>query len=459
MDPAITLAKYTLNLKYQDIPAETVEATKKDVLDLLATTLGGSAAPGCREVVELIKEWGGKEESTILVYGGKVPAPHAAQVNASMGHALDYDDCHDPAGHHPAVAVIPSCFAIAERRGKVSGQEFLAAVNAGIDISCRLALATRFRTDVLYDGFNSTTVYGAFAAAAATGKLLGLDEKKMINALGFAYEQASGNFQCIDDGALSKRMGPGFAARGGIVSALMAEKGITAAQNSLLGKWGLYSIYYGGGVDLDALTGELGERFETANVSLKAYPCCKLTHTFIDASLALKKEYNLKVEDIAEATAFVGHRAHAICEPGDIKRSPRTIVDAQFSVPWNVANALVGGKVGMLDFTAEHIKDEVVLQVAQKVKVKVDDSLTRSAIEPAIVEVRTRDGRVLTRRVDYSYGTPQNPMTWDSLMDKLAECAARAARPIHRQNLEKVFDMVQRLEHLDDASQVVRLLC
>ncbi|MFH1486358.1 MAG: MmgE/PrpD family protein, partial [Chloroflexota bacterium] len=215
MDAAVALAKNAARTRYSDIPVEAVEATKKDIIDTLGTTMAGSAAAGGREIAELMRESGCGGKSTILVYGGKVCAENAAMANGSMGHALDYDDTHDAAILHVGVTTVPAAFAIAEQIGRVNGRDFITAVTLGIDVICRLGLANK-EGPAEPGGWILTPLYGYFGAAIAAGKLLGLDEVGLINAMGIAYSQTAGNHRCIDDGALTKRMQAGFAAKGGV---------------------------------------------------------------------------------------------------------------------------------------------------------------------------------------------------------------------------------------------------
>jgi len=460
MDVAIILSRNIVASEYEDIPIDALEASKKLTLDILATAIGGSTAKGCQELVDLARDWGGKQESTILGYGYRVPAPNAAQANASMAHALDYDDTHDGNIVHASAVVVPVCLAMAERKGKVSGKEFLTAVTLGLDLSTRLSGATRFKTDMLYDGWWNTPLYGYFSAAASAGKLLELDEDKMANAFGIAYEQAAGTMQCAIEAALTKRMCPGFAARGGIVSALMAQKDITGARNCLEGKAGLYTIFFSGGCDREYLTNELGKRFEGADLSLKPYPTCRANHPAIDATLYLVREYALKPEDITEVTVSVGRGTHTFtCTPLELKREPKTTVDAQFSLPWTIATAIVKNKVLIRDFSAEAIRDDRVLRIAQKVIPRLDENLTvPSGVEPAIVEIKTNEGRLLSKRVDFAYGHPKKPMTWESIIDKLFDCAAYAVKHIPEDNLRKTAEKVREMEKLDDVGSIVQLL-
>ncbi|MBI4294831.1 MAG: MmgE/PrpD family protein [Chloroflexi bacterium] len=461
VDAAVTLAKHAVNVKYEDIPGDAVEATKKDILDTLAVTIGGSMAQGSKEMVELVKDWGGKEESTILAYGGRVPAPGAAHLNAIMSYMLDYSDTYDVNGQHPATVIIPVCFAMAERRGGVSGKELLATIAMGIDLSCRLACTPKQTTDLWGDGWWNSQVFNYFAAAACAGKILGLDEGKMISAFGIAGEQAAGYDQNSREKSSSNLMQPAFAAPAGILAALMAEKGIGGPRDSLEGQAGFYKVYFRGSYYRDPLLADLGKRFLGADVSLKPYPSCRWTNQFIQATLALREKHALKPEDVAEITAFVGENTHwLVCEHLEVLRNPQMTIQAQLNLPWTVATAMVYGKVSIENFTPEALKDRAVLQMVQKVTPQIDKSLNRSGQEPGIVEIKTRDGKVFSKRVDPDalLGNPLNPLSWDFIIAKLEDCASYSVKPISKKNLAKATEMVRKLEELDDVSAVVRLL-
>ncbi len=456
VDAAVILAKNVGKVQYEHIPSDVLDVTKKDILDTLAVTLGGSTVQGAREVVDLFKHWGGREESSILAYGGKVPAPGAAQVNSIMSYMADYSDTYDVTGMHPGTVVIPVCLAMAEREGKVSGKELLTAVALGIDLGCRMSLTPR-DTRICWN----SQIFNYFASAACAGKIMGLDEEKMISALGIAYAQAAGTLQTSFESCSLTLMQPSFAASGGIVSAMMAEKGITGARNSLEGPRGLYHTCFQGDYSREPLIADLGDRFEGLNISLKPYPCCRWTHQFVQATLALREEYGLRAEDVAEITARVGKNTRQlVCEPVDVKYNPQKTTDAQLNLPWTVATALVRGGIAIKDFAGDAIRDSSVLQVARKVTCKLDESLTGYGQEPGIVEIKIKDGRVVSRRVDPAslYGSPKNPLSWGFIVDKLKDCASYAPGPIPRENLEMVVDMVTRLEEVDDVSSIVRLL-
>jgi 2-methylcitrate dehydratase PrpD len=274
MDVILEFVKNFSGIKYKNLPIAAVEAAKREVLDSLATALGGSSASGIKELVDIIKEWGGNEQSTVIAHGFKCPAPNAAQINGTMIHALDYDDGHPNALVHTGCVAVSTCFAIAERGGGITGKELITALSLGVDFMARLSLASRPGVSLFECGWHPTVLYGYLGAASMAGMIMDLDERKMINALGIAYHQCAGNLQCIHDGALTKRIGPGLAAKGGITAALMAERGISGASNILEGKAGLFNLYHNGEYDSRILTSELGSRFEIENIGFKPYPSC-----------------------------------------------------------------------------------------------------------------------------------------------------------------------------------------
>ncbi|MGB9880111.1 MAG: MmgE/PrpD family protein, partial [Anaerolineae bacterium] len=319
------------NLRFEDLPAEVVQATKNQVLDLLGVALGGSGEAGIGELLDLIREWGGTAQSTVIRYGDRAPAPNVAQVNATMAHALDFDDVHEDAIMHPGVVTIPTALAMGEYVGGMTGRELITCVVLGTDLICRLGLATRPGENIHKYGWHLTSIYGFLTAAAVAGRVLGLDEDRLTSAIGIGYHQSAGNGQAVKDGVLTKRMGPGFAVRGGIMAALLAKRGVTGARNILEGRAGMYHVYHGASFSRDILLAELGERYETMNVSIKPYPCCRGVHPFIDAGLSLATRYDLRPADIDKVLINCGQGTYfLLATPLETKSRPTNPVDSQF---------------------------------------------------------------------------------------------------------------------------------
>jgi 2-methylcitrate dehydratase PrpD len=458
MDATYEFVDYFSHTSFSDLPEPAVDAAKKEVLDSLATASGGSTRAGVAELVELVKEWGGRDQSTIIGYGIKCPAPEAALVNGTMIHALDYDDGHPVAQVHIGCVAVSTCFATAERMGGINGEEFITALALGGDFLARLGLASCPGGSLINSGWHPTPLYGYLGAAAMAAKIIRLDPEKMLNALGIAYHQCAGNSQAVNDGALTKRLGPGLAARGGITAALMAEKGITGAKNILEGQYGIFNQYQRGDYSRQILLSNLGKRFENVNIGDKPYPNCGFTHAFIDAVFNLKSRYDIKPQHIKYIYAYGGDPAYGLCIPPDVKRFPRNSVDAQFSLPWAIAVALVKGKVTLDDFTEEAIKSEEILAVSQKVTGQLDPALSRHGVGPGRVTLLMEDGTSYTEEVEHCLGSVERPMTFEDCASKFRECAPNSVNPPDNSKIEVVIESIRKLETLKDATEIIRLL-
>lgn len=454
MDAAAQLAKHIVATTYDRLPQEAIGATKSFILDTCGVALAGSTAPGCREVVDLVREWEGREESTLLVYGGKVPAPHAALANSTMAHALDLDDVHEDGLIHAHISALPAALAVAEQKGHVSGKELITAVTLGTDLALRLALSTG--TTV---GFVRSATCGCFGAAAAAGKLLGLDEAQMHHTFGIALSQAAGTVQCVVDGALVKRMQPALAAQAGILSALLARRGITGAVNVFGGPYGFFELCTRGEIDPGRLLERLGQRFENTTLSMKPFPSGRCTHGPIAAALQIARQHDIRAEEIDEVLATLPQVSYELTgRPFEIRQNPQ--VDAQFSTAYTTAAALVRKDLFIDDFSDKAVRDPVVYGVAQKVTVRPNPPEIKdiNQMVPAIVEVKLKDGRVYRQRVDAIRGHPDNPMTREERLDKFHRCAGYAARPIPKANLARFIVLVEHLEEVEDVGGLAGLL-
>ncbi|MFC2002279.1 MmgE/PrpD family protein [Chloroflexota bacterium] len=463
IEAAETFAQYAASLKYEHIPTEVRESTKRSILDTLGVTIAASTqGEGYKELIGLIKDGGGKEESTVIGFGGKVPAWMAAYANGAMARALMYDDGHDEAHTHPSSATVTAALAVAERIGKVNGKEFITAVILGNDITSRMGLSTCMTPRGRKTDWCLVNVHGVFGAAAACGKLLGLDVGKMQNAFGIALYESAGTMEAYSAGhaAMMTGMSSGFTAKGAVLSALMAEKGITGARNSLEGKAGLYNVHFRGEYNRDVLMGDLGKTFESANIGIKPWPGVRYTHSYIEATLKLMREYHITSQNISQVTVFVAGMAQTLCEPLEVQRQPATSQDANRSLPYLVAVAATKGGVKIKDMALEALRDPATLQFVRKIVPEYYErfsTITRMA-GPGKVEIRLNNGKSYSMEIDIPYGHPQNPITWPDLTDKFRDCASYSAIPLSKQDIEKTIDMVSHLEEIEDIRQLVTIL-
>jgi len=458
MDAIYAFVRHVRSVKFEDLPSEVVSTTKKTFLDTLGVAVAGLTQRGPKEIWEVIKGWEMKGGSTVIGLKERLPAPYAAQINATLVHALDYDDVHERAIVHPSVVTVPTVLAVAEGRRGLSGRDLICLMAAGADVICRMGLA--LTVNPIGTGFHLTSLLGYIVSALLAGRILGLTEEQMVDACGIAYHQVAGNGQSVKDGALTKRMGPGFAVRGGIMSALLAEKGITGAKNCLEGEWGLYNVYFQGRYGRDRLLDGLGSYFETVNVSVKPYPCCRGTHASIDAALEMRKRYGSAFKGIEEIVVSTGESNHALlCSPSERKLRPKDPVDAQFSIPWACAVAFAKGEVRIEHFSKEALSDEEILSITQRIRTSPDPSLTRQkGDEPALITIMRGDGHTDSVLVESPLGGPERPISFEAVVEKFRDCLSFSGREMAEEVIEQIVESIYHLEDVEDIADIVDLI-
>lgn len=460
MDIAQEYIDYALGCKFEDLPRDVVECAKKLIFDGIAIMIAGSSAGGIGTLVDLFREWGGKPEGTILVFGDKVPAPNAVACNAAMARANDYGALHERAIVHMNDPLVPACLAIAECQGGISGREYISALVVGMEIMARLGLSLNMA--FLKTGFQATNHIGSFGTALSTGKLLGLDHHQLTQALGITYGQIAGTVQATVEGSVMVRIQQGFAAEIGMRSAIMARKGIDGPTEVFQGKFGYFPVFHQNQYDPSKATAQLGRQYEIKNVSIKSFPCCFLSHFANAAMLQLVQEEGISFRDVDEILVRVNQGVYnVVCDPLSKKRNPTTAREALFSLPYTVAAVLVRNHVSLEDFTTEAIQDPVVRDMANKVTPMVDQKIEEEygrEIRPAIVEVTLRNGRKASRRVDFVKGHPNNPMTLEEVEEKFKTCLPFAARPLSPGKVSALIAAIKNFEALPDVSRVVQYL-
>lgn len=454
-DFAEVYAQFSSALDVARLPPSVIAAARLNIADTLACAIAGFRAPGVQEVLELVRDWGGKPEAEVLWTGLRVPAPQAAWINGIMAHACDYDDTHDQAILHGGISVVPVALAAVGCAGrKVSGREFYAGVITGLELICRLGVATRI--GLIQAGFIYSGLFAHFAAAAAAARILRLSPQQTLNAIGIAYSQAAGTHQVTRDGALTKRMQPGFGARSGLIAVAMARQGITGAQRIFEGVDGLGRTYLQSELDPAVLRAGLGERWHFEDLAYKPYPCCRMNHCAIDAALQLREQAGFDWTRVSEIRAWTNSQGNQAVGQ---HREANTVVQAQFSIRYNIACALVNGSVGLSDFTAEALARPDIRGLAARVTPLVAEDIERSAgrnVTPARIEAVIGD-RVYTAQVDEAKGGLQSPMSAADLRRKLEDCLRFGGFDAGRAS---AFEQaVAAFEHSDDvAADIGRLV-
>ena len=423
-DPVVSrFAAWSARFDWNVLPGSTRRAALDEVMDFIGCALAGRAAVGMPAWLDVLVEEGIARSATIAG-GHRAAAWTAAVANGYFGHVLELDDTHDLAVLHAGASAIPAALACAEFRGDVQSTTLLAAIVAGIEINCRLGVATNL--SLVEGGWIYSALLGHFGAALAAAHVLGLDEAKTRHALGIAYCFASGNHQSSREGAPTKHLQPGIAAGNGVKAALMAARGLNGVSAPFQGEDGFARTYLHGRFDPARAIRGLGDEFETERLSIKPYPSCRLTHPAVTAALALRAQLGDELRRVRTLTIRMGRQAHDVvgrAEP--FRLAPARWLDAQFSVFWTVAVALQHGAL-----TPRHLLEEVPPrpEVSAWIARMRAEPIAGSALRDVGGCVLEASGSFGTLRLEVSQarGHPDHPLQATELLDKFCANAALA---------------------------------
>lgn len=386
------LAYYVAGLRISELPPEVVARAERLILDFVGNIVrGGHEAESSPVIRGLTRTLGFDGPGPCTVFGeeGGLRPAAAALLNGAFGHALDFDDTHAASSLHPSAPVVSAALAAAEMK-KASGRDFVVAVVAGYEVCCRLGLALDSAAHYAR-GFHPTATAGTFGAAAAAGRLLGLDGDGIACAFGVAGSQAAGSLQFLVNGAWNKRYQVGAAAMNGLIAATLAAGGFKGAAAAIEGGNGFLKGY-SGAADPSRVVQGLGTEYETMKIGVKLYPSCRYTHAALDGLLALRARLNATGVDIEKVE--IGLHPNGIkltAEPIAQKRRVRSVVAGQFSMPFTAAVALDQGRFGWDDYA--RIGDPALDALSDRIHVAVDPRVAALA-HPfgASLRVWTREG-------------------------------------------------------------------
>lgn len=414
-DETVRLAEYAQGLRYEALPPEVIQRAKDCITDTVAVIVQGSTLPWSQIVIRYAQRIGAGGPSRILgIAGSQVQAPAAALANGALAHAFESDNLTRPGvGVHPGATLLPPALAIAQERGS-SGRALIEAVVAGYEVMYRIGRATRHSNE--RHGFHAPGTTGPFGAAVAAGKLLGLDEAAMTNALGIAGSLAGGlmEFARSGTGAMVKRLHLGRAAEAGVLAASLAADGFTGPRSVIEGEAGFLKVFCTE-YDTADLTRDLGTQFATMTLCLKRFPVHMTAQTPVQAVLELQAEHGLRGAEVDQVTVAGSDRMATV----NNIRDPTDMMMAQYSIPFCVALALFRDPRDPASFDASALTDPDIRAMIDRVAVVVADPPTRVA-GASIVTVRLKDGRSLRREVEHFKGTPDDPLNRDELATKFA---------------------------------------
>jgi len=439
-------ASYCNRIKFNDLSDEVIDCAKYRFLDFISVSCRGSIENPSQTIYRFVGEVG-KGEGVIVGTREKAHYLYSALANGTSSHAIEMDDVHNEASLHPGVVVFPSALAAGEMAG-ASGKRFILGVVLGYEVMIRLGTALGPENSYKR-GFHPTGTCGTFGSSVATSKILGFQEEEILNAMGISGSQAAGSMEYLAQGAWTKPFHAGWAAHSGMVAALLSGKGYKGPSSILEGRDGFLHAYSNGADPSRVLEG-IGSRFQILQTSVKIHACCRYMHSPIDAVLKILKENNLRPEQVKRVkVGILKAGAPLIAEPIENKYNPQSIVDAQFSMPFGVAAALLYGKAGLKEFQPSTIRSRPVRETMRKVECIVDPELDRTFPRQwrATAEILTEDEKRYSTIVEYPKGDPENPLSWEEMIERFHDLTGQIIKKDQRL---KIVEAVKRLDGIKD---------
>lgn len=439
-DVTRVLARYLVSAPYDALPEAIRAEARRTLLNWAGCTIGGSRHETVDIAVAALAPFSGAAQASLLGRRERFDVLHAALINGIASHVFDFDDTHLKTVIHPGGPVVSAILALAERN-PVSGRDFLNAMVLGIEAECRIGNAVY--PDHYDRGWHITGSTGAFGAAAASGRLLGLTEQQMIWALGLAAAQPVGLREMF--GSMTKSFHPGRAAQNGLTAALLAQRNFTSTDVGIEGKNGWANVL-STKRDYAEITTDLGRRYEIAYNTYKPFACGIVIHPAIDACIQLRNEHRLTADQIER----IDLRVHPLVLELTGKTSPQTGLEMKFSVYFAAALAIVNGSAGMRDFTDANVRDPQLVALARRVNATIDPAIKE---EQVIATVVLKEGRSVGTRVEHAVGSLERPMSDDDLEAKFRDLA-RDVLP--EAQVRRTIDLCRGIEALPDVRDLVR---
>lgn len=449
-------AKIVHDLKYEDLPAEVVQKAKLIIRDGLGNQIAASAiSEPARHVIELVRDWGGKPESTVIGYGFKVPAPMAAMCNAMMGHGVELDDAHGSGLIKGGSVMIPAIMALAEANGK-SGREVITAIVAGYEVAVRIAKA--INPGHRQRGYHTTGTVSLFGAAAGGAKLLGCDEEGIAAAIGLAAMQSAGIQSYLDDPCMAKPFSPGKSAFNGTMAAVMVSKGFKGPRKALECKEGFFNAYCEDIRVSDLLDG-LGKDFVIMEVGFKPHAACRYAHGPIDLAQNFYNE-GVRLEDVKK----IDVRMCELSIRQASKPKAPNLNAAMGSTEFGVALALTKGRNGLREYWDGFNEKDIHTAAAERTTLIMEPAYGVTGRQAAM-EITLKDGRVLKQDQREPKGEPSNPLTDEELADKFNGLvnmvqtsvgidAALSERLMDLENEGQISDLIGQLKAADKTPEL-----
>ena len=424
MNETRELARFVVRSRWDALPPAVRHEATRALVNWIGCPIWGSRDEAVERVLAALDPFSGPREAALLGRAERVDPFKAALLNGIASAISDYDDTHLATVIHPTGPAACALLALAERH-RIPGAVFLHALALGIEVQCRVANALAPRAS---GAWFLTGITGGIGAAVAAGLVLGLDEERMVWAIGLAASRAAGSRET--HGTMAKHLVAGCAAEEGLFAAFLARQGMAAPEAPIEGKRGLGSLV-APDADFAAMTAGLGTSFELMRNAYKPFPSGIVTHAAITAALELARDAAADPASIAAVRLAV----HPMCLELCGRRVPASALEGTFSVYHWVAVALIARAAGIRQFSDAMVRDPAVAALREKIEARADPALAKDAAE---IEIALRDSRILRCRIDHALGAVERPPSDDDLSAKLADLVAERLPPDSAQRLARV---------------------
>jgi 2-methylcitrate dehydratase PrpD len=440
------LASFVVASKAEEIPPAVNKDAARTLLNWAACAVGGSRDETVDIAVSALAPFAGSAQATLLGRKERLDVLNAALINGIASHIFDYDDTHLRTVIHPAGPVASAILALSEYRalseyGPVAGRDFMHALVLGVEVECRIGNAVY---PAHYDaGWHITGTAGVFGSAAAVGKLIGLNERQMVWALGLAATQPVGLREMF--GTMTKSFHPGRAAQNGLTAAMLASHGFTSSEQPLEAKSGWMNVL-SSSRDYTELTRKLGQTYEISLNTYKPFACGVVIHPAIDGCIQLRNQYQLTADQVER----IDLRVHPLVLELTGKKTPQTGLEGKFSVYYAAALAIVKGAAGEREFSDGLVRDPSMVALRDRVTATVDPLVGEAQVKIAIT---LKDGRRLEKSVDKVIGSLENPLTDSAIEAKFLDLSNGILAPARAR---KTIELCWNAGKLADAGEIAR---
>jgi aconitate decarboxylase len=439
-----------LETRLEDVSPEVVKRGKETIFDTIGCMLAGVTTFGSPMIVDMVREWGGSHESTILGYGVKAPSHHVALANSIMSRSNEQgmadvwvDGVLKPS--HTPETIVPTALALTEQKG-LSGKDMLTAVIMGEDLAARMIVAQNSRL--------FSDAGGTFSAVAVAGRLWGLNKEQLHNAFGIALHQMGGSGQALADRSPCWKIAHGLSAQHGIFSVRLAGKGFLGLKDPFFGKGGYFTLF-SPDYNPEVLVKDLGKKY-WGSIAFKPFPQCRGTHGATEAAIKITNRHHIDVNNVQEVNVILNTRGiMLLTEPFTFGWYPP--INAHFSLQYIIANVLLRGYPRPEHFTEESLRDPRMAEIMKKISFTTYD-WPNDVFVSATVKVKMKNGDEFSEHVNVPLGNElDNPLSKEAKIEKYL-AGAKFSGKVSRENAEKALKLLDKLEEVKDISKIINLL-